>query len=187
MSFKDYYKVLQIPRTASLDQIKKAYRSLALSLHPDVTHGDKKKEIQFKEVVEAFETLSDTALRSLYDSRFGIGSPGSRFDSTSSYSRRTSTSYRPTAKSTQAVSSEQFNMEVWNAWHYGDNAVVSEAVKQTRSWMEDERSPHKSYYEKKAVRQSQQQGPKVTSKGPSWKPSTGGMKKDEDGKDCVIS
>lgn len=70
MAREDYYKVLGVERTASQDDIKKAYRRLARKYHPDVNPGDKSAEEKFKQISEAFEVLSDTKKREVYD-RFG--------------------------------------------------------------------------------------------------------------------
>jgi len=64
---KDPYSVLGVSKTASADDIKKAYRKLAKKLHPDVNPGDKKSEERFKEVSSAFEVLGDPKKRALYD------------------------------------------------------------------------------------------------------------------------
>src|SRR5467141_4981031 len=64
---KDPYSVLGVSKTASADEIKKAYRKLAKKLHPDVNPGDKKSEDRFKEVSGAFEVLGDPKKRALYD------------------------------------------------------------------------------------------------------------------------
>ncbi len=66
----DYYEVLQVNRNASQDEIKKAYRRLAMKFHPDRNPGDPKAESKFKEISEAYEVLSDAAKREQYD-RFG--------------------------------------------------------------------------------------------------------------------
>jgi molecular chaperone DnaJ len=67
MAKRDYYKVLDVARDASEADIKKAYRRLAMKLHPDRNPGDAKAEEQFKEVKEAYEVLSDSAKRAVYD------------------------------------------------------------------------------------------------------------------------
>src|SRR2546430_11710329 len=67
MEYKDYYKVLNVSRGASADEIKKAFRKLARKYHPDVNPGDKKAELRFKEINEAYEVLSDPDKRRKYD------------------------------------------------------------------------------------------------------------------------
>lgn len=67
MDYKDYYKILGVDRKASEDEIKKAYRKLALKHHPDRNPGDKKAEEKFKEINEAYQVLSDQSKRSRYD------------------------------------------------------------------------------------------------------------------------
>lgn len=70
MEYKDYYKTLGVSKTASKEDIKKAYRKLARQYHPDMNQGNKASEEKFKEVNEAYEVLSDQAKREKYD-RFG--------------------------------------------------------------------------------------------------------------------
>jgi molecular chaperone DnaJ len=67
MAKRDYYKVLDVARDASEADIKKAYRRLAMKLHPDRNPDDKNAEEQFKEAKEAYEVLSDAQKRSAYD------------------------------------------------------------------------------------------------------------------------
>jgi molecular chaperone DnaJ len=67
---RDYYEVLAVPREASDDEIKKAFRRLARELHPDINRHDPEAENKFKEVAEAYEVLSDRERRDVYD-RYG--------------------------------------------------------------------------------------------------------------------
>ena len=67
MEYKDYYKILGIPKSANAEEIKKAFRKLARKYHPDVNPGDKKSEERFKEINEAYEVLSDADKRRKYD------------------------------------------------------------------------------------------------------------------------
>ena len=74
----DFYQTLGVPKNASQDEIKKAFRKLAREYHPDKHPGDKSAEDKFKEVSEAYETLSDPEKRKQYDelSRLGAFGPG---------------------------------------------------------------------------------------------------------------
>jgi molecular chaperone DnaJ len=82
VSKRDYYEILEVSRTASDQEIKSAYRKLALKHHPDRNQGDKKAEEKFKEAAEAYAILSDSEKRARYD-RFGhagVGGGAQGFD-----------------------------------------------------------------------------------------------------------
>ncbi|HSL90398.1 MAG TPA: J domain-containing protein [Ignavibacteriaceae bacterium] len=67
MEFKDYYKIIGVEKSATKDEIKKAYRKLAMKYHPDRNPNDKVAEEKFKEITEANEVLSDPEKRKKYD------------------------------------------------------------------------------------------------------------------------
>ena len=67
MAKRDYYEILEVSKTSTKDEIKKAYRKVALKFHPDRNQGDKAAEEKFKEAAEAYEILSDEQKRQKYD------------------------------------------------------------------------------------------------------------------------
>lgn len=79
MDEKDLYKILGVSRTASADEIKKAYRKLARQYHPDVNQGDEAAEERFKQVSAAFDVLGNAEKRALYD-EFGLAGLRDGFD-----------------------------------------------------------------------------------------------------------
>src|ERR1700684_4279000 len=70
-----YYELLGVPRKAAVKDIRAAYRKLARKYHPDLNLGDKSAEKKFKQIQEAYEVLSDTKKRQMYD-QFGFNVPG---------------------------------------------------------------------------------------------------------------
>src|ERR1700761_2486632 len=79
VQFKDYYQVLGVARTASDDEIKKAFRKLARVYHPDVAKNKKEAEARFKEINEANDDLSDPVKRKKYDELGPNWKQGSEF------------------------------------------------------------------------------------------------------------
>lgn len=71
MAKRDYYEVLEVPKTATADEIKKSYRKKAIQYHPDKNPGNKEAEEKFKEAAEAYSVLSDPDKRAKYD-KFGF-------------------------------------------------------------------------------------------------------------------
>jgi len=71
----DYYELLGVPRKGNLKDIRAAYRKLARKYHPDLNPGDKSAEEKFKQIQEAYEVLSETKKRQMYD-QFGFNAPG---------------------------------------------------------------------------------------------------------------
>ena len=78
---RDYYEILGVSKSASDDEIKKAYRKLAVKYHPDKNPGDKEAEAKFKEINEAHDVLSDKQKRARYDQfgHAGVGGAGNPF------------------------------------------------------------------------------------------------------------
>ncbi|MDD5788762.1 MAG: DnaJ domain-containing protein, partial [Bacteroidales bacterium] len=74
MAKRDYYEVLGVGKDASEDEIKKAYRKIAIKYHPDRNPGDKEAEDKFKEAAEAYDVLHDPQKRQQYD-QFGFNGP----------------------------------------------------------------------------------------------------------------
>src|SRR3989442_7721304 len=70
-SKQDYYELLGVPRKAPLKQIRQAYRKLARKYHPDLNPGDKSSDEKFKQIQEAYDVLSDSKKRQMYD-QFGF-------------------------------------------------------------------------------------------------------------------
>src|SRR5580693_157200 len=72
---QDYYELLGVSHSAAVKDIRAAYRKLARKYHPDLNPGDKSAEEKFKQIQEAYEVLSDSKKRQMYD-QFGFNAPG---------------------------------------------------------------------------------------------------------------
>jgi molecular chaperone DnaJ len=79
MAKRDYYEILGVSKTATAEEIKKAYRKVALQFHPDRNQGDKASEEKFKEAAEAYEILSDAQKKAKYDQYGHAGMDPSNF------------------------------------------------------------------------------------------------------------
>ena len=90
MSKRDFYQIIGVSRSATADEIKKAYRKLAMQYHPDKNPNNKKAEDKFKELSEAYETLSDDEKRKTYDQFGHAGAGGNPFAGAGGFSGRQS-------------------------------------------------------------------------------------------------
>src|ERR1044072_3228272 len=67
MELRDYYSILGVAKDATAEEIKRSYRKLALKYHPDRNAGDESAAVRYKEILQAYEVLSDPAKRAKYD------------------------------------------------------------------------------------------------------------------------
>ena len=168
----DFYKILNLPRTASSIDIKKSFRKLALSFHPDVNGGDRLKTERFSEIKKAYDTLIDDNLRHSYDDRMGFKRASYTSSSSASYTYASSSNdykdnnYVNNVRNASSYQSTQYNQssshhkrninpEEWNAWLYGDNYTVKiDPIAHTSSYMNLDPDKYKDYryYSKKNAR-----------------------------------
>lgn len=143
----DFYKILQIPRHATLPEIKNAYRKLALILHPDRNQSKANSastSVQFIQVREAYDTLSDPVKRREYDQNLGYSSHHSHPQHSGQHHNRTYEHYAH-KKSTPPSSHMNYNVAMWNAMHYGDGVQKSN-VNFRNSYMNMPGNAHQAYY-----------------------------------------
>lgn len=122
---KNYYEVLGVSRTASQEEIKKTYRRMARQYHPDLNPGDKAAEAKFKDVVEAYETLSNPELRKEYDEK-----------------GRSKTAEKPSQKKSEA-SSDVFTQDIYDQMmeHFQDFFDVEKQAKAKAESAAKKRNP----------------------------------------------
>lgn len=155
MNHVDYYRILNVSKSATLEQIKVAYRQLAKIYHPDLCTTDKKSaEATFKNLSVAYQVLSNADSKTEYDktignfgpSRFSSSGPSSAWNGGRNYIRS------PAAGTSWQVTRDQYDVHMWNAYHYGedDNKQNKREPINTR-WV-DPKNKHQSYYRKKNTR-----------------------------------
>ncbi|CAM9519014.1 unnamed protein product [Choristocarpus tenellus] len=139
---RDYYSVLRVARNASQNEIKAAYRLIALAVHPDVNKGCKDMSEEFKAASEAYSVLGNSEQRRDYDKILGVesvrvsqerwsrdGGPG-----VSPKSSKFSNG-RPVYGSAPPPDMDTKGEGEWKAWHYEVNPLQKPRVKQSSSWM----------------------------------------------------
>lgn len=131
----DYYSVLGISRTATQEEIKKAYRNLAFKYHPDRNPGDKDAEEKFKKISEAYNILGDEKKRAEYD-RFGSASSG--YSTENSYSQNSYQNYYQ-----QQSYSDPFGSED-SFWQWFNNSAGQNSQRNT-SYYYEYKNPERSY------------------------------------------
>jgi DnaJ-class molecular chaperone len=145
----DFYKILNISRTSSANEIKNAYRKLALIYHPDVNGGDKSKTESFKKILAAYETLKDDNLRYKYDNE-------SKFNVSTSYYSTATVRKSPSDGKKGPVDPRWHNEAEWLAWHYGVNATSKPFNAYTKVHYENVSSYHKYYARQRAHEEATQ-------------------------------
>jgi len=146
----EFYKLLNVSRSATLNEIKASYRKLAMELHPDMNGGSASKTAQFRVVSAAYEVLSDARKRTEYDQTLGHYNYTPPVTSRRVYRPPTST----TTNIKTPVGPPKFNIAEWEAWHYGEGGIP--AVTRKNSWMNLVNNKHQSYFARVAAREAHQ-------------------------------
>ena len=122
MQFKDYYKILEVGKNATADEIKKSYRRLAMTYHPDRNPGDTSAEEKFKEINEAYDVLSDAEKRKKFDIMLDGKENSTEFYTRSSQKTTSSNDDSWFGRATKGGYSEFFNNFFRNSSFFkGDN------------------------------------------------------------------
>lgn len=130
----DYYEVLGVPKTASADEIKKAYRNLAMKYHPDKNPGDKVAEEKFKQISQAYDVLGDDVKRRNYDM-------------TGSYQYQTQdTAYQQNNTYQRQYTYSNFDSDVFWEWFAKNQSEAQERAEQNNN------SYRRQYYESEHTR-----------------------------------
>ena len=111
------YDTLEVEPHASQREIKRAYRRLARRYHPDYNPGDAESEDQFKEVVSAYEVLSDRRKRAAYDTRIRVGEPATRDSTEWTWPQRTTEEWKDLER----------DLRSWSKWQRGSSFDVRDA------------------------------------------------------------
>jgi curved DNA-binding protein CbpA len=155
----DYYRLLNVSKSATIPQIKAAYRKLALQYHPDTSTIDKKAaETVFKNLSVAYQVLSNQNSKEEYDLAIG-NAPGS---ARRTVPRRAGIRSPPRGTGWQ-VTRDQYDVDTWYAYHYAEDAEKQpQNPFETQSSGTEPRNKHQNYYRKKNARE--------------WRESTSGEK-----------
>lgn len=144
----DFYKVLDISRSATLVEIKAAYRKLALKYHPDTANGANKALAveRFQIISNAYNVLKDAAAREMYDLSWKKNSKNRVYKNVEQVYYGKSYVFR------REVLKHEYDVAAWNAWHYGENAIKSPSVKQPKNKWMDLNNKHQRYFMRKNMR-----------------------------------
>lgn len=168
MSRVDYYRVLNVSKSATIKQIKDAYRKLALRYHPDTCTTDKKvAETIFKSLTDAYHILSNESSKKEYDAtigNFGRSTPtgGSTYDRTSVYTSKIRNPHAHIRRSGVKVSRDRYDVHEWYTQHYQE---VNEDTVRGKEWRHtwtppsgwtDPHNKHQSYYYKRNAREREE-------------------------------